>query len=265
MQNKIFSIDEAKAAKSQAFGWLDAIHYMAPFDLAGVGNLCPHSTPGCRSLCLGEFSGQAALAKPGEVSAVGKSRREKAVRFMTDRTAYLQDVARSIGLAVKTANNRGLKPCVRLNGSTDIAWEGIQVVLTVQSARLISKAIGRDVQPATYRNLMDLFPEVQFMDYTKSAKRCQRKLPANYHLTLSRSEMNEQEALEHARNGGVVAVVFDKVPNTWHGLPVINGDKHDLRFLDAPGSIVGLEPKGNKAKRDQSGFVVRLAEGGANG
>jgi len=55
-----------------------------------------------------------------------------------------------------------------------------------------------------------------------------------------------------------VAVVFGSgLPETYLGYPVIDGDKHDLRFLDPKGVIVGLSPKGNRAKRDESGFVIR--------
>ena len=48
----------------------------------------------------------------------------------------------------------------------------------------------------------------------------------------------------------------------YRGFTVIDGDQHDLRHLDASGGerkslIVALSPKGNKAKRDASGFVVR--------
>lgn len=38
-----------------------------------------------------------------------------------------------------------------------------------------------------------------------------------------------------------------------------SGTVRDLRHLDPRGAIVGLTPKGRKAKRDTSGFVVRLA------
>ena len=59
--------------------------------------------------------------------------------------------------------------------------------------------------------------------------------------------------------GGNVAVVYarpDLIP--WDA---INGDAHDLRFLDEPmndgtGRIVALTAKG-RAKRDHTGFVVR--------
>ena len=44
------------------------------------------------------------------------------------------------------------------------------------------------------------------------------------------------------------------------GHTVINGDLSDLRHLDARNVVVGLSPKGNKAKRDgvKLGFVVAL-------
>jgi len=43
------------------FGYLNAIHYMAPHTLGGVGNLCPHASEGCKALCLGHYSGQAGM------------------------------------------------------------------------------------------------------------------------------------------------------------------------------------------------------------
>jgi len=42
---------------------------------------------------------------------------------------------------------------------------------------------------------------------------------------------------------------------TFHGLPVVDGDDTDIRHLDPQGAIVALYAKG-KAKHDLSGFVV---------
>jgi len=238
MQNRIFSIDNPKAIKAQGYGWLNAIHYMAPARLAGVGNLCPDASDGCKALCLGEHSG-AAIYYP----TVIQSRIAKARRFMTDRKSYFVDVVRAIGSAKRKAQAADLQLCVRLNGSTDIAFESI-------------KAAGND-------SLVAMFPEIQFTDYTKSYKRAMAhaagKLPRNLNLTFSRSETNDAQCLEVLRAGGNVAVVFSgKFPNRWHGFRVIDGDQHDLRHLDPRGVVVGLTPKGNKAKRDISGFVVQV-------
>ena len=237
MRNRIFSIDNPKAIKAHAYGWLNAIHYMAPARLAGVGNLCTSASPGCLSLCLGEHSG-AAIYYPSVI----QSRIAKARRFMKDRKAYMGDMFHAIELAYAKALREGLTLCVRPNGSTDIAWEGV-----------------RDYTGAT---LIESFPEIQFTDYTKSFKRAlahaKGRLPKNYHLTFSRSETNDSQCLEILRAGGNVAVVFAGVrPSHWNGFPVIDGDAHDLRHLDGKGVVVGLTPKGHKAKRDKSGFVVR--------
>jgi len=234
MRNRIFSTDSPKAIKADKYGWLNAIHYMAPHDLAGVGNLCPFASEGCKSLCLGEHSGTAIY-----YSSVRRSRRDKARRFMRERHAYMIDVVRAINNAGREAKRKGKKLCVRMNGSTDISWEAI-----------------RDAKGKT---LFDLFPDLVFVDYTKNPNRFKRPLPANYYLTFSRSEENEGEAIELLAKGVNVAVVFGAVkPATWQGYSVIDGDAHDLRHLDPKGGyVIALSPKGNKAQKDRSGFVVR--------
>jgi hypothetical protein len=240
MQNRIFSFDDnAKAAKAAAFGYLNAIHYLAPAESGGAGNLCAFASPGCIALCLGWFSGHAAI---GEVNNVRDSRIAKTRRFMHDRAAYMVDVVRSIeGLQAKAAA-RKVKLCVRLNGSSDVPWESIKT--------------------AGGRSLLQLFDGVQFVDYTKSVKRALRhargEMPSNYHLTFSRSEVNESDCDAVLAAGGNVAVVSSLArPAMWRGIATIDGDKHDLRHLDGRGVVVWLSPKGAKAKKDSSGFVVR--------
>jgi hypothetical protein len=87
------------------------------------------------------------------------------------------------------------------------------------------------------------------------------KFPANYSLTFSRDVHNERLAERFLGQQGNVAVVFDSRPATWRGFPVIDGDKHDVRTpaMDGRGVVIGLTPKGAKAKRDTSGFIVRTA------
>jgi len=247
MKNRIFSIDSAKAIKAQQYGYLNAIHYIAPATMSGY-NLCPHASASCIAACLGWTSGQAGivsdlLSHDTQGNNTRKSRIEKAKRFMTDRKGYMRDVVKSIKQVITQAHREGLIPCIRLNGSSDIAWEGIAC----------------EIDGVPYRNLMEGFPGVQFVDYTKNHMRLKRKLPANYHLTLSRHETNEALALEAISNGHNVAIVFDSLPESYKGFTVIDGDKHDLRHLDQRGVIVGLSPKGRLAKKDTSGFVVRNA------
>jgi hypothetical protein len=58
-------------------------------------------------------------------------------------------------------------------------------------------------------NIFELFPHVQFVDYTKILDRVlSPNKPANLHLTLSRSEINWQDCETALTNGHNVAVVF---------------------------------------------------------
>jgi hypothetical protein len=241
---RFFSIDDGKAVKAQknARGWLNAINYMAPAATAGVGNLCPHASAGCKALCLGAWSGQAGMRLEGEDNSVTLSRKAKARYFMEERQAFLREMEIHIGRARARAKAEGRRLCVRLNGSTDIAFENAKVGGAW---------------------IMDSFGDVQFVDYTKSFARmmsfCDGKAPRNYHLTFSRSEDNESDCVAVLKAGGNVAVVSSMArPKAWRGFRTIDGDRHDLRHLDGDRSVVvWLSPKGNKAKRDTSGFVLR--------
>lgn len=230
---KLLSIGaDAKTIKGEKFGVMTGIQYLAPADVSGY-NTCPNASAGCKAACL-FTSGMA-----GAFASINKARTEKTLFFFQNRAEYGKQLVKEITALVKKAEKQGLTPAVRLNGTSDLAWESIQF---------------------DGKSVMEHFPAVQFYDYTKSAKRAKRhavgEFPANYHLTFSRSESNQAEVLEVLSEGGNVAVVFrDTLPDTYLGKPVVNGDESDLRFNDAKGVVVGLKQKG-KAKNDDSGFVV---------
>jgi len=257
MQNAIFSMDSAKAIKAKEYGFLNGIHYLAPSTLSGI-NLCSHASAGCIKLCLGWESGQASMVKlDTDLNSVRKSRIQKAQRFMRDRANYLLDFVRSVDNAIAKAAKADLKLCLRPNGASDIAFEGIRFTIE-RNAK--GKAVKITLGGTDAKNIFDHYPTIPFVDYTKNPKRFDRQLPANYHLTFSRSETNETTATALLARGINVAVVFETIPATWHGFNVIDGDKHDLRQLDPKGpigTVIGLAPKGRKAKRDTRGFVVR--------
>jgi hypothetical protein len=235
--SQFFSLDSPKAIKARKFGWMNAINYMAPADTGGVGNLCPWASSGCKALCLGEHSGQAAMvSKSTGTNAVRESRKAKAVMFMRDRSTFMAELDAGIARAQRKADREGLRLCVRLNGATDINW-----LATIAQ-----------------------YPTLQFVDYTKSVNRALAaaagKLPANYSVTFSRTEGNDNDCVRVLEAGGNVAVVASGArPATWLGFRTIDGDEHDLRHLDPRQVVVWLSPKGNKAKRDTSGFVLREA------
>ena len=263
---RVFSTDSAKAAKASGYGYLNAIHYMAPHDSAGVGNLCSHASPQCIALCLGTHSGQAAMVSDLEhgTNATRESRKLKARLFMAHRQEYMNRLARDIVKLERKADREGLTLCARLNGSTDIAWERISFVIDDKTNRAIEARLGvSHPRAGRVMTLLQLFPHIQFVDYTKNPNRM-GKTPSNLHLTLSYSGNNLADCLAALKRGHNVAVVFGEgLPREWHGHSVIDGDLHDLRHLDPicpngeRGVVVGLSPKGLTAKRDTSGFVVR--------
>jgi hypothetical protein len=102
-------------------------------------------------------------------------------------------------------------------------------------------------------NLFQLFPNVQFYDYTKILGRKVSKY-FNYHLTFSKADGNDADVAEALMQGMSVVAVYDKIPE---GVP--SADETDLRFLDPKGVMLGLKAKG-RAKKDYSGFVIRLTE-----
>ena len=252
---RLFSTENAKAAKASGFGYLNAVHYMAPHDLGGVGNLCSHASAQCIALCLGHYSGQAGMVSNLETdtNAARESRKLKAQLFMRSRNDYMNRLARDIIKLDAQAARDGLRLCVRLNGSTDIVWERVSFQIDARTAKALRlpEYVGRIM------TLPQMFPAIQFVEYTKNPTRL-GKAPRNLDLTLSYSGANARACVDALLAGHNVAMVFHGgLPASFAGFPVIDGDKHDLRHLDAKGGfIVGLSPKGRKAKRDASGFVV---------
>ncbi len=259
-----FSTDSAKAIKADKYGYLNAINYMAPADSGGVGDLCSHRSPGCTFLCLGITSGQAAMHKEGGTNSVLESRKRKAQYFMRERQEYMREMLLHIARAIREARGNGKRLVVRPNGSTDIAYEGLRVMINPDFAAELSE-IANFTVPSGAQTIFSAFPRVQFVDYTKNPARMARIFtntwPRNYDLTFSRSEVNEADCLAVLTMGHNVAVVFgDDIPSTWNGHDTINGDEHDLRHLDPKGGfVVGLSPKGWKAKKSTNGFVIRNA------
>ena len=224
---KLLSVNaDAKTIKGNNKGYLTGILYLAPAELNGLGvNLCPSSTPGCRAACL--YS-----AGRGAFSNVQRARIAKAKFFIEEREKFMTLLVDDIQRLVRKADRDGLTPCVRLNGTSDIVWESIKF-------------------GPFNKTIFELFPYVQFYDYTKIKGR--KNLPKNYHLTYSFSGENTYVPPAHLN----WSVVFKgkQLPLEYMGRRVINGDETDVRFDDSTNVIVGLLAKG-KAKNDQSGFVI---------
>jgi hypothetical protein len=178
---RFFSVDSPKAIKAEKFRYLNAINYMAPHKSGGTGNLCPHASPGCIALCLGRESGQASMvsAATNWTNSVRDSRERKARYFMQQRQEYMVEMLHHIAAACRTARRKRIKLAVRPNGSTDIAYEGLRVMIMPSLAAELSEVSGHTVTAGAH-TIFSAFPNVQFIDYTKNPRRFERPLPANY-------------------------------------------------------------------------------------
>lgn len=217
----------AKTAKNEIKTY---ILYMAPADTISGVNLCPFASDGCRAACL-------YTAGRGAFSNVQQARIKKSEFWRDNRRAFYIQLANELLDIAHKAVKTGEKVAIRLNGTSDIPH-----------IEQLEKYTGINFLSSTYSNLL-------WYDYTKNPNQAEKYQGSNYKITFSRSECNEIKALELLRKGINVAVVFDELPQTWHGFKVINGDITDLRYFDPAGVVVGLKAKG-KAKKDNSGFTV---------
>ena len=222
--------NNAKTIKGDGSEYVTAIRYLKPFKTMFKGkvhNLCAMAeTAKCHEGCL--FT-----AGRGAMNTVQRGRERKTLLLLSDPVAFYDALYKDIETFQRRCLKNMITPCIRLGG-TDDKGDGIRIA--------------------------KMFPLSQFYDYTKVIKRAYQDLPDNYHITLSYSEADMKYADEVVMavvNTGVnMAVVFrNKLPDTFRGLRVIDGDKDDLRFLDPKGVVVGLIAKG-RAKKDTSGFVI---------
>jgi len=222
--------NSAKIIKGDSEEYVTAIMYLKPYKTIFKGkvhNLCAMADKAkCHEGCLN-------TAGRGQMGVVQRGRERKTQLYFSDRIGFMDALINDLTIFSRRQRKKNIQPCVRLDGTSDTG-------------------MGAKVAPQ--------FPEIQFYDYTKVIKRAYQDRPSNYHITLSYSEADPdyaEQVLTAVRETGTnAAVVFrDKLPKTFKGLPVIDGDKDDLRFLDPQGVIVGLKAKG-KAKNDRSGFVI---------
>jgi hypothetical protein len=201
-----------KTLKSQAHGYYTTILHLLPYNYSGH-QVCPKAD-GCEKTCLA-WSGRGPM--PNTVAA--RLRRTK--MFFEYRPWFMGLLINDIFLAQIYAKQNNLIPVVRLNGTSDLPWEKIRT--------------------KNSRNIFEEYPDLQFYDYTKIPG---RRVPDNYALTFSLGEDNQDDALRWLEQGGNVAAIYDdEMPDEMLGYPTINGDEHDLRFLDPSPCVVALKRK----------------------
>jgi len=219
----------AKMHKSYENGTLTYCLYLAPWNMSGH-QVCPGGQY-CHEFCL-NGSGHNKAAQLQQVdnggnvldSFVNRSRIKKTKLFYSDRDLFMRLLIHEIRAKMERAKRLQMGFSVRLNGTSDLSPELFK-------------------DPDTGLNILELFPNVQFYDYTKVPSRIKlmEKYP-NYDLTLSYDGHNADECKNFLEQGGKVAVVFfgGKLPKSFWGYPICDGNEYDMRYLDPAKHIVGL-------------------------
>lgn len=227
----------SKHLKAYKFNEMTYSLYLAPASLSGY-NVCSNSTQECRDLCLNK-SGK----NIGEMNnnLIDRSRIKKTQLFMENKEFFMDWLVQEIKDAQAKAKKLGYSFSVRLNNTSDL-----------------SPLVFRNKDK---KNILQIFPDVQFYEYTKVPNRYKLmdNYP-NYDVTFSYSGENESICKEMLKKGIRVAVVFrKKLPTEFWGRPVVDGDKYDMRYKDPKGCIVGLKFKTVKNKiPENSKFVVTI-------
>ncbi len=220
-----------KTRKGRSVKVETGVIYMSPASEAGRNN-CENSTAPCRQLCLGHNSGQLAIGKDSRNSRIWKT-----ALFYGAPDLFADLLHHEILSLIKRARAGGMVPAFRLDGSTDLG---------------IGAAIAR------------FYPRARWYDYTKNPQRARDAAAGvygkNYSVTFSFSGSNLPECRAVLRAGGNVAVVYDcnarkkdPIPARTMGRPVIDGNRHDARFKDPAGVVVGLT---FKAARKRARFLA---------
>ena len=204
---------------------------LAPAKMSGY-QVCPDASPDCEAFCLHS------AGNPVYLAAKTKSRIAKTRLFFENRNLFLAMMVKELQREVRKAAKDAVTLAMRPNMTSDVPLEKYSCTYTGKRMPIIDM-------------IHLLAPAMPIYDYTKNPRRDMSR--EFYTFTFSLSEKNETDAVAQLERGINVAVVFD----TKAGQPlpshytlggkvfeVINGDKHDVRYTDPKGVIVGLTAKG---------------------
>jgi len=244
---------------------INAAHYGIEYDAKAVNlakvNLCKNATTGCSTACIyhqGVF--KHALFQKNKVKL---ARLKRTLKYLTQREIFFEQMIKEIKALQRKAKKRGLTPIISLNGTSDILWEKEGFVFKEKE----------------YKNLMELFSEIDFFDYTKyDILKSRKKLPSNYNLTYSRAGTHRGKLIDgwetlktYLDKDINIAVVCTKLikdqlleNDTYQNYKVVNGDLYNNRIKDKVakgdnGSIILLEAN-KKTDMNSSGFILQTQD-----
>jgi hypothetical protein len=220
---------------------------------------CP-AAGSCASLCLHKAGNPAAL--PNKI----QRRRKRSLAWHISPARF----TRLLVIEAARFAGKGYKG-VRLNGTSDIAWEDVPVQLDALDCDLVNKLSGVMFMPGRTYSVIEAMTMLGLLpyDYTKRVDR-DFKLCAElgYHLTLSWGGKNDDVVFEVAKAyrlnvaAGIYGVRKGKsLPDSVQGYPVIDGDVTDWRRSDPSDQtyVVGLRIKRTPGQTQEQARRFALA------
>lgn len=233
----------AKIVKGKKRGFRTLVLYLTPSKGSGF-QVCPNATAKCIEACLHD-SGHVRLETQSGKRIIRNARIWKTRFLHLNPSGFNALLFAEIESAKRNAIKAGDRFAVRLNGTSDLSPNRFAL---------------------NGRNVLEHFPDVQFYEYTKVPERVALAREfSNLHITFSYTgeAENKRESLAILQAGGNVAIVFagKQLPAKWNGFQVVDGDESDLRFLDEPGTVIGLRFKTVARKIDflNNPFIVSPA------
>lgn len=231
---RVLTLNNSKVQKGILHsGIISASFDMSPCDMGGI-EVCEYSLVsgcGCRGLLCLNFAGN------GLYMGVQHARMRRKMELFSDPPRWLASLRCDVHDLKHFADGFGMKLMIRLNTFSDVPWERA---------------------PAMW-DLLASFRDVFFYDYTKGSVRLLGDCPPNYRLIYSYQGIDgdTERCEEILQGGGNVAMVlpvggnkttFDvssnALPRLWRVYEIVDGDRSDERWLDPPGTVVGLRSKG---------------------
>jgi hypothetical protein len=204
-------------------------------------NTCSHALlAGCIDPCLamsGHMAGKQAI----------RARLDRLRLLIKNPALFFEVLSREIRALYKRAQRKGMTAVCRLNGTTDLDWTKITF---------------------DGRTIFEHHALIRFYDYTKNPTIAQNYRNHGVHTTFSWYQKAPIADLHGLLERGVnIAIAYrDRVPAEQvigdRVVRVINGDEHDLRFLDDSGVIVGLKYKNQTMHKDAREVNARAHESG---
>lgn len=245
---------------------MNAPYYGIEYDQSAVNlqktNLCKKATNGCAISCVYHQG----ILKNSDFSKhrIKQARIKRTLRFLIQRENFFAQLIKEIKALIRKAKRKDFIPTIQLNGTSDILWEKEKFTY----------------EEKEYKNLMELFPEITFFDYTKfDILKSRKKLPKNYFLTYSRAGKHKGtlvdpwEFLKNNLDNKIdIAVIFTKeIKNyvlenrTYNDYKIIDGDLYNCRTYDRVqredenGIIIALEAAA-KTDINSSCFIIQTKE-----